>query len=533
MLKALISIRLKSLYSSFFYNSIVKKKRSNAFKILVAVFALYIIANFFFIFGGFFYSICRPMAESGFEWLYFSIAAITAVALCFVGSVFLTKAQLFDAQDNDLLMSMPIPPGYILCSRIIMLLALNYAFELFVLAPAGIVYCMNYTVTAAGVVLFIIEFLLLPLIPLALSCIFGWLLAVISERVKNKSLVTTALSLLFLALYFYFFSQINRYLQILIQNIESFGAKIRGFLFPVYHFGLAISGKNLSSLILFILCAIIPFALVYALLAHNFIRISTTKKGAARVKYKEQPLKVGTAKAALLKKELRRFASSPMYILNASLGAVFSLAFAVAMVIYRGVPDFILKDLPDIAGYANPLIITILCFLSSTNFISAPSISLEGKSLWILQSFPVDGGDVLLAKAKTHMVICLPTVFLASLSCVFTVKLSLPQILLTLLLPAIVTVFCALFGVVVNLHFPKFDWINETVVVKQSMSSGIAMLASMAVIAVPAILYISLFAQKISTEMYMFIFAILLGVLCMWIYRYLKTKGSAIFAHLG
>ena len=126
--------------------------------------------------------------QLGFAWLYFSIAPLTAIVLCFIGSVFLTKAQLFDAQDNELLMSMPIPPGYILLSRIAMLLVLNYIFQLFILVPAGIVYYMNYTVTAVGIVFFIIDFLFLPLIPLTLSCIFGWLLAVISERVRNKSL---------------------------------------------------------------------------------------------------------------------------------------------------------------------------------------------------------------------------------------------------------------------------------------------------------------------------------------------------------
>lgn len=533
MLKALIRTRLNALYSSFFYNSRFKKDRNKAFKIVVALFALYVIVSFLFMFGGFFYNICRPMADSGFAWLYFSIAAIMAVALCFVGSVFLTKAQLYDAQDNDLLMSMPIPPGYILLSRIIVLLVLNYIFEMPVLVPAGIVYCANYTPTATGIIVFIVELLILPLIPLTLSCIFGWLLAVISEKVRNKSFITTVMSLVFLGLYLYFFSRINYFLQALIQNIHSIGSKIQSLAFPVYHFGLAISGKNMLSLILFLSGAIIPFAIVYALLAHNFIKIATTKKGLTRKKYKEQPLKVGSVKLALLKKELRRFASSPMYILNASLGAVFTLAFAVAMIIYRGIPDFIVEDFPQIVEYANPLIITMLCFLTSTNFISAPSISLEGKNLWILQSFPVDGGDVLLAKAKMHMVVCLPPVFLASLSCIFTIKLSFAQILLTLLLPALVTVFCALFGVVINLHFPKFDWVNETVVVKQSMSSGIAMLASMAVIAVPAILYVSLFTQKISTDLYMFICAIILIALCLWMYRYLKTKGSAIFAFLG
>ncbi|NLX77260.1 MAG: hypothetical protein GXZ01_07850 [Clostridiaceae bacterium] len=533
MLKTLIIVRLRALYSSFFRSSRIRKNRGTAFKVLVGIFALYIIANFFIMFGGLFFSMCRPMVSSGFAWLYFSFAALISITLCFVGSVFLTKAQLFDAQDNELLMSMPIPPGYILSSRIIMLLVLNYACELFVLLPAGIIYCINYGVTFTGVVFYIIGFLFLPFIPLTLSCIFGWLLAVISERVRNRSLFTTVFSLVFFVLYFYFVSQMNSYLQVIIENISLIGAKIKSFVFPVYHFGLAISEKNILSLVFFLLCAIVPFAVVYIILSNNIIKTVTAKKGFKRIRYREKPLKVGSAKTALLKKELKRFSSTPMYILNGSLGILFTLAFAVGIIIYRDLPNLYIKNMPQLSSYMNPLLTTVICFLASTNIISAPSISLEGKSIWIVQSFPVDGGDVLLAKAKMHMVVCLPSVLLASLSCVLMYKASPVQILLTFLLPVLVTVFCALFGVVVNLHFPKFDWINETIAIKQGLSTVIAMFASMAVIFIPGLLYLLLFARLMSPELYMFAFAIILGALCIWMRRYLKTKGSAIFAYLG
>lgn len=532
MLRALIAIQLLSLLNSFFNKSGIKRKRSAALKILIAVFAIYVIACFFFMFGGFFKSICSPMASTGFAWLYFSIAALTSVALCFIGSVFVTKAQLFDAKDNDLLMSMPIPPGYILLSRIIMLLVLNYAFELLVMAPAGVVYCINYGSTLTGVVFFIIEFLFLPLLPLTLSCIFGWLIAVIGEKVRNKSFVTTSVSLIFLALYFYFIFQINSYLQALLQNIGFIGAKIRSLVFPVYHFGLAISDKNAVSLVFFLLCVVIPFGIVWAALEHNFVRIATTRKGFAKIKYKEQPMKVSNPKHALLKKELSRFFSTPVYILNASLGVVFILAFAVLLIIYRDLPGLIISEMPQFEPYLGPLLIAVVCALVSTNVISAPSVSLEGKSIWILQSLPVDGGDVLLAKVKLHILICLPSVFLASLALIFTVKLSLLQILLTFLLPAIFTVFCALSGVVINLRFPKLDWINETVVIKQSLSTGISILVSMAAVMLPAVLYVFLLIHVMAAEFFMLIILIILSALCLIMYRYLKTKGSAVFRYL-
>ena len=50
--------------------------------------------------------------------------------------MFTAKAQLFEARDNELLLSMPIKPSAILASRMVSLLLLNLGFELLVAIPA-------------------------------------------------------------------------------------------------------------------------------------------------------------------------------------------------------------------------------------------------------------------------------------------------------------------------------------------------------------------------------------------------------------
>jgi ABC-2 type transport system permease protein len=532
MLKALIKTRLLALFSSFFKGPKSKKKRNKVVTILIGLLALYIIASLLMAFFGLFYSICEPVCNSGYAWLYFSMASIVAIAFSLLISIFFTKAQLFDAQDNDLLLSMPIPPKYILFSRFFMLIVFNYIIELLILAPAGVVYLMYYPATVIGTIFFILVFLLLPLITQTLSCIFGWLLAIIETRVRNKTFISTGFSLIFPATYFYFSSKMNEYHQALINNVDTIGLKMKSIL-PIYHLGLAIAEKNTLSLLIFLLFAAIPFAIVYSILSYSFVTISTTKKGYRRIKYTHQPLKAGSAKSALLKKELRLFFSSTTYIMNASLGVIFTLAFAVALFIYGDLPNLIAQNMPQLAQYSNVLVIISICFLASTNIISAPSISLEGKRLWISQSLPIDGSDVLLAKVKMHLVICLPSVLIASLACIITMNLSLIQIFVVLILPTMIVIFSALLGVVVNMHFPKFDWVNETVPIKQSMSTVITMFTSMAVVLLPTVLYSAALAQTLTIELFMIIYTIVIIALCLLMYRYLKTKGSIIFASLG
>ncbi len=532
MFKALIKTRLNALYASWFRASRRQKKKGPLLKLLIGLFALYVIGCFFFMFGGMFSALCRPLVSFGLGWLYFALAAIMSVTLCFIGSVFTAQQQLFSARDNDLLLAMPIPPAYILGSRMIMLLVLNFLMGLLVIAPAGVVYCMNFTPSAAGVAVFIVCALFLPLIPMTMSCLFGWLLALIIDRIRNKSLVTTVFSLAFLAAYFYLFSNMNSYIAAMVQSGAQVAQAIKSAVYPAYAFGAAIMDGDLMQLAGFLLCCLLPFGALYVILTRGFVRIVSSHRGAAKIKYRQRALRVGSAGSALLKKELMHFGSNGMYILNAALGSVFTLAAAVAIIIYRDFPQTILAQAPKLIPYTGPLAAAVLCLLGATDIISAPSISLEGKNLWIAQSLPVSGGRVLMAKAYMHIAVALPPVIIAEAAVIFMLRPAFLAALGILAAPAAMTVFCALLGVVVNLHFPKFDFISETAVVKQSMSVLISMFASMGAVILPAMLYIWLLKEILSGDVFILIFTAVLVLAGAVMIRYLHNGGARRFADL-
>ena len=113
MLKTLLWIRIKALADSMFK----RRGRKSGGKGRMAVFALlilYCVIVFGAMFGFLFYSMYAPFAELGMDWLYYSVAAMLSTMLCFVGSVFFTQSTLYEAKDNELLMSMPIPAPAIL-----------------------------------------------------------------------------------------------------------------------------------------------------------------------------------------------------------------------------------------------------------------------------------------------------------------------------------------------------------------------------------------------------------------------------------
>lgn len=402
MFKALLITRFAALWNSMFARLSSKQKdRGLAFKILIALFALYVVSCLFFSFGLMMTPIVKPLSDAKLDWLYFSINAVVCIALCFIGSIFTTQAQLFEAKDNELLLSMPVPTPYILTSRMIMLLVMNYVFSLFVFLPSGVVYFTSVGPNAIMILLFIIAALLIPIFSMALTCFCGWLIALISSKLRYKNLFTTIFMLAFLLGYLYIYFNLQNYMAELLLNGVAIGEAIKAAFPPVYYFGTAIANTDIVSLLILALWCLVPFAFIYIILSRFFISIATSKKGLKKIAYKEKSLKVSNIRGTLLKKELKKFFSLPMYILNSGLGAVMALLLSGALII-KG-PDLIsvFIDIPEISGYIPVLLCIALSFVATTTCTTAPSISLEGKSFWILKAHPINPGDVFYAKVMT------------------------------------------------------------------------------------------------------------------------------------
>ncbi len=524
MLRILIKAQLQSVLASLTRTS-KGKRLSVAGAVLLMAFLAVIFLSFF---GFTFYALALALPGMGLGWFYFALAAIMAFALGFIGSVFTAQQQLFAARDNELLLAMPIRPRDILGARMAVLLLLDYALTLIVLLPAGAVWLMVVGGTAGGIFGFVLSALLLPLIIMCFTCLFAWLLALISSRMRNKTVVTLVLYLAFLAAYFYFYMNLQQLLTELIANSEQIAGAFVA-VYPLYAFGQASLGSWLH-IAGFAACCVIPFALVYAILSRGFLAVTTRRPSVKKLVYRERALKTSGVGAALLRKELGRFAANGMYILNAAMGSVLTVAAAVALIIYRDEAMQLLSVLPE--GMGEGAVILALCFLNATDVISAPSISLESKTLWLLKSLPVPAGRILMAKVNLHLVIALPPTLIASACCCIALPFPPAGAAMVVLIPALTCVFGALLGVAVNLRYPKFDYINETAVIKNSMSVTVTLFGSWALLAAAALLYGLALRRVMGMTAYLYICAALLAALCAALYLSLRRSGARRFAEL-
>ena len=517
MFKALLRVQFSSLWATLTRNTTGKKKKSTGKAVLVAILFIYILGCFFVMFGGMFYALAEPLSMLGLGWFYFALAGIIAAALCFIGSVFMAQQQLFNAKDNELLLAMPIPPSYILGSRMAALLLVNYAFELVVFIPVGVVWCMKLSVTAMGAVCFVLVCLLLPFLILSFTCLFAWLLALISSRLRFKTVITLVLSLAFLGLYMYAVMNMQNYLLALLESSAQLAGSVEAYAYPAYALGVAIAGGDLVSLLGFAACCILPFAIVCALLSRFFTSV-TTKRASVRIKYRRTELKAAGAMSALLKKELRRFASNSMIILNSALGSIFLVIMGVAALIYR---DRLLEVLGFMPGGSDTLAgvaVLALAFMGAMDYISSATISLEGKCLWIPKTIPVPVRTILMSKVLLNLVISLPATLIASACVAIALPMTALERLYVVLIPCIVSVFISLYGVVINLRFPKFDYINEVNVVKNSLSVCVCLFSSWGILAAPTLLYVFVLNGVVSMTAFLGICTALLLIACLLLY---------------
>ncbi len=339
--------------------------------------------------------------------MYFTVMALLAILLGAFGSVFNTFAGLYLAKDNDLLLSMPIPVRYILAARLLGVYLLGLMYSGVLLLPAVIVYWCMASFSLQSVLGGILLILTVSGIVLFLSCALGWVVAQISRKLRNKSLITVLISLIFIGAYYFFYAKAQSLMQDLIANADSYGAKIRGAAYPLYLLGRMGVGDPVALLVWIAGTALVLFLTLY-IIARGFIRLATSTGTVARTAYREKKARVASPAGALRRREFARFLGSPTYMLNCGLGSVIGVAFAGFLLIRNSWAYENLSVLSEAVGIGIPRFAPIaaaaVCMVLSTIAITAPSaVSLEGRTIWLSQSLPVTPWQVLRAKLAVHL----------------------------------------------------------------------------------------------------------------------------------
>lgn len=529
MLKHLVKVKLLGLLGSMGGKSAKAKKGVSKGKlILLAVLYIYVLVVFGVMFGAMFTAL-TAFNTIGAGWVYFAIYAIISFVLMIMGSAAIAKTQLFDAKDNDLLLSMPVPPMYIIISRILSLLVVNLAYFLSVLIPAVVVWAISVGFSVIGVIAFILLSLGLLLLSTAMGVLMGWVIALVSRRAKSKTLISVIFTLGFLAVYFYFYASAQKYLELIIQNGEVIAGKLKAVL-PLYWFGSAISDGNPLNMLLAMLICVVPFAIVFWVLTKTFNRIIADSHSTVRIKEKKARFDAVSPKKALLRREVSHVFASAPYLINSGLGVVMGVVAAVFLIIKKDMFATIILNVEMARNVMASLLICAAIFLIGMVYFTSATISVEGKTLWILRSLPMSSRDILVSKLKFHIYSTLPVSIMMWIAINVVCYVNWAFVIYSFLILAVYTLLTANIGMIENLRHPILDWTDEAVAVKSGMSVLFTMLINMVLTFLPLVLILVLSALNLWITLAAWL--VIAGILAGASYAWIVTRGVKRFENL-
>lgn len=528
ILSKLIKIYLRTIFD---INKLLNIKSKKEYQKVASMTLLYIFA---FGFLAYYIYYGASFTLKGLKLL--EIEYILLVAMMALSSIYLifktiikVNKTIFNAKDYSFLLSLPIKKSTIIASKIFILYFANLIFLLFFMLPAYVAYVLNTSPSLYFHFYFFISVIFIPLVPTVIGGIIGSIFTAIAARFKYKNLgnILINLGFVFVIYYFSFKSQNMNALDLAMLS-ESLVNKLNS-IYPLSQiYSEIIQNNSIIHLLLFIGISLGIFELFEFIIEKYFDNINSKLNAVTINKvYKDQLIKTSSPLMSLYKKELKRYVSSSIYVLNTAIGSLLLIVAIILLFVVGGEKLDAILDVPNISQIfmtKGPLMFGVFASLSCT---TQSSISMEGKNLWILKSLPVEIIKIFIAKIMVNLTIIIPTILISAVVLTIGLHLSFLNFLVLLFTPIVFAIFIAGLGLIINLYFPIFDWANEIKVVKQSMASFLTLALGMATSIIPLVITV-----KINATLYSFIIGLIMLIACIFLYSFLFNKGKKLFKSL-
>ena len=212
MIRALLRKQLRELGAAFLRSSKTGKARSRASAVGYALLFAVLVVVLMLCFAGMALPLASVLLPAGLDWLYFASMGLTALLVSVLASAFTSYSGLFQSRDNELLLSLPIPPAVIFGVRVSTVYLACLIYLLMAWVPAVVCYGLLAAHPLAGVLCSIPMALVLAGAACILAVLLGWAVALANDRARHKSLVTVVCSLVFFALYYAGFLRVQEML---------------------------------------------------------------------------------------------------------------------------------------------------------------------------------------------------------------------------------------------------------------------------------------------------------------------------------
>ncbi len=418
----------------------------------------------------------------------FLAAVSSLIIFCF--TLFEAGPVLFETGDLEMLTALPLHPQAILTGRFFGLYSGAFLLTAGAVVPGGTVYLIMERPGAwAGIFLFAgIPFI--PLLPLVLACVTGTAAAALSAGVRFKKAAMTiaglaaALGIVIWSFSFGFQAEEPGLLE-LAGLLEDLTVMIGRLYPPAALISAAAAEGNALAFLTFAGLSAGIFILFVSVVQRFFGRITDAlKEQAAGRSCRMERLKKGSLLGAVWGRELRRYFSSGVYVVNTMIGYLMTTAAAAALAMAGPESLGRLNEQLQIPGLDNGTLIRhilpfFLALVGSLGNTAPVSVSMEGKQLWQAQCLPISSGVYFGGKILVNLTVAVPAVLLSGAALALGGWM---ENVFLFLIPLAFSLLGAVMGVWINARLPEFDWKRETDGVKRSPSLMVSMLADWVVI---------------------------------------------------
>ena len=530
MIIRLIKIRITGVLRSMVAG---KKAKAGAFPLILAAFlVIYTVFAGYMMFYGYYSILASPVTDAGVRWYYYFFALSVTSLLSLIITALLGAGTIYSSKDNDLLFSLPIKPGHILLSRVAYVMGLSFIYNGAATAAGIAAISETGPIYTAEILLYIAADICMYLFASAIAILVAKVIAHFAKRFVNQTLLAVLVSVVFIGAYLYLSFTSYGYITEIAEHAEAAADSASKLFFPRF-LGDIPAGGNVINLVMLAFAAVLTFAAVYRWLGKTMITSATEqqtqsirKATGSRVMFK-----VNSPFAALVIKELKHAGGSANYILNSSFGAIILIGASVAAVIQAtAVMSFITSSgMEEILPIYCALI--LMAGLSGI-YMTAASISIEGKNIWVPLTLPLPLTESLKAKLAAHLIVSVPAALIASVLLSIAFRLDFLVWLSLAAGSAVYAVFTGLIGLLFNLKHPRLDYLNEVYAVKQGLPTLFAM-GTGALTSVLFYLGYTKLAVILPAGIYIAAFTAVL-VLADWlIWEWITDTGVRIFGELG
>ncbi len=467
---------------------IFRVKKNNDGKSSGAGLTFTLMAMIFFIMWVYANSWFDGLSEVGRESTLLPFIIVITTVLTLIEGIYKSSSLLYNAKDDDLLLTLPISRGKIVALKLVKFYLFELMFNSMFLLPAMIVYFTRATTMPSFIPVSILVLILMPVIPIMLSCLIGAVISAFSSKFKKR----TAVQIVFTFVAMVAIMILSFTVSSSMDNTTAIGesvAKLGDGMAKIYYLAglyekMAVDFRALD-LGIFIATHVLIAGVGILILAKTFFKINTRAKMtnySVAKKIDVEKLEIRERKPiwALVKKEMNRFFGTPVFITNSGFGIIL-FAIGTGLMCWKW-SDILVsiesaENLPlsiETIRELTPVIaFALMGFTTLMTYITSSMISLEGKSINILKTLPLSAITILRAKIVMAMIVILPMILIGDIVMAIWFKFGIIETVLLLAGSVVLPASMQIFGILVDLKYPTMDAENDMEIVKQSRSTMI------------------------------------------------------------